>query len=194
MAADPSLAPTAVPPIGFDDLPDALSAALGPRVERLGYLGDFFQRTAHQPEALLAFHEFTEAGKRALGERLTELVALTVSTELRNDYERNQHERLSVRSGRGRAWVTAVERRRPEAADVFDDQERLAQAIVLAAVRHQDADVRELVDRYATRYGPPATIALLFVVGRYLAHAVVVSALGIDPPVPSIFEDGFDGS
>lgn len=196
MVADRSLAVPAVPPIGFDELPATLAAVLAPRVERLGYLGEFFQRTAHQPDVLLAFHDFTEAGKRALGDRLTELVALTVSAELGNDYERHQHERLSIRIGRGRDWVATVEHRQPEApeaAELLDAQERLAQTVVLAAVRGRGGPGRELVDRYAARYGAPAAVALLLVAGRYLAHAVVVDALGITPPVPSIFEDGFDG-
>ena len=189
--------PPAVPPIGIDRLPEPLATVLRPRVERLGYLGEFFQRTAHQPGALLAFHGFTEAAKQALGPGLTELVALTLATELGNDYERHQHERLSVRSGRGRAWVAAVERCQPADAALLDQQERLAQAVALAAVRDagpaRGRQLRPLVDGYAGRYGAAAAVALLFVVGRYLAHTVVVDALGIEPPVPSVFEDGFGG-
>jgi alkylhydroperoxidase family enzyme len=180
----------AVPPIAFDQLPAKLAATLAPRVARLGYLGEFFQRTAHQPDVLLSFHEFTEAGKRAVGEGLTELVALTVSTELGNTYERNQHEHRSIALGRSRAWVADVERRRPAAAELLDDEERRAQTAVLAAVRDRRTAAQESLDRYATRYGAAAAIALLFVTGRYLAHGLVVRALGIQPPVPSIFEDG----
>jgi len=33
---------------------------LRPRVERLGYLGEFFRYTAHQPQALISFLDFTE--------------------------------------------------------------------------------------------------------------------------------------
>lgn len=195
MPADSPLPRPAVPPVEFDQLPASLATALAPRVERLGYLGEFFQRTAHQPELLLAFHEFTEAGRRALGERLTELVALTASTELGNTYERNQHERRSVRGGRSRAWVAAVERRRPETEELLDDQEQLAQSVVLSALRdNEDAGANDLLDRYAVRYGAAAAVALLLVAGRYVAHGMAVRALGLAPPVPSIFEDGFDGT
>jgi alkylhydroperoxidase family enzyme len=72
---------------------------LGPRSDAWGYLGEFFAVAGHQPAALLAFHEFTEALKRALPPELTEVVALTTATELGNDYERSQHERLSVNLG-----------------------------------------------------------------------------------------------
>jgi hypothetical protein len=186
-------AQSAVPRLEFGQLPPALAEVLAPRVERLGYLGEFFQRMAHQPEVLLAFHDFTERGRRALGETLTELVALTVSTELDNAYERHQHERRSVGGDRSRAWVAAVERRRPEeTASVLDGQERLAQAVVLAALRRDDA-APALVDRYASLHGAPSAVALLFVAARYVAHSLVVHSFGITAPVPTIFEDGVDG-
>lgn len=34
-------------------------------------------------------------------------------------------------------------------------------------------------------------VAVLMVMGRSTAHAIIVNRLGIGPPVPSIFEDGF---
>jgi hypothetical protein len=33
----------------------------------------------------------------------------------------------------------------------------------------------------------------MLLAGRYLAHALVVNTLDLAPPVPSIFEDDFDG-
>lgn len=174
-------------------MPAALADVLGTRVERLGYLGEFFQRAAHAPDVLLAFHAFTEAGNEALGERLTEVVALTASCALRNDYERNQHERLAVRRGYGRGWVTAVERLDPAAPDVLDERESETQAVVLAVLRDHGHGAHGAVEEYARRYGAPAAVAVLLVVGRYLAHAAVANALEMAPPVPSVFEDGFDG-
>jgi len=182
-----------VPPIGLDDLPIDLATALRPRVERLGYLGEFFQRAGHQPDALLAFHRFTEVSKQALGEGLTEVVALTVSVARRVDYERNQHQRLAVQLGRSRAWIAAVERLEPGLAEPLDDQERHAQATVLAVIQDDGHGSRSAVEGYAERYGAPAAVALLLVVGRYVAHAVVVNALEIEAPVPSIFEEDPDG-
>ena len=43
-----------------------LAAMLRPRVERLGYLGEFFRCTAHQPEALKHFLGLTEALKQGI--------------------------------------------------------------------------------------------------------------------------------
>ena len=94
-----------IPRLEFEDLDPDLAKVLEPRVERLGYLGEFFKCTAHQPAALLSFNEFTENSKKGLPKRLVELIALSISTKIGNDYERNQHERLSVRLGFGREWV-----------------------------------------------------------------------------------------
>lgn len=100
--------------------PDALGAdvaeMLRPRVARLGYLGEFFTCAAHQPAVLMSFMAFTEDLKRALPERITEAVALTVSTELGNAYERHQHERLSLELGFSEAWVRAVMALQPDVA------------------------------------------------------------------------------
>lgn len=65
-------------------------------------LREFFAVAGHQPAALLAFHELTEALKRPLSSELTEVVALTAAAELGNDYERSQHERLPVN-----LWIRA---------------------------------------------------------------------------------------
>src|SRR5215204_5818821 len=104
---------TAITALDFEQLDPELQRAVRLRYERLGYLGDFFRYTAHQPEALIAFDAFTDACKRALDPALAETVALTVATLLDNDYERNQHERFAVRSGLGRDWVAAIERLDP---------------------------------------------------------------------------------
>src|ERR1700748_66829 len=48
------------------------------------YLGEFFQCTAHQPEALLSFLEFTEHLKHALPSNLTEVIALSVAVLMEN--------------------------------------------------------------------------------------------------------------
>lgn len=95
-----------IPRLEFEDLDPDLAKVLEPRVERLGYLGEFFKCMAHQPAALLSFYEFTENSKKGLPKRLVELIAPSISTKVGNDYERNQHERLSVRLGFGREWVS----------------------------------------------------------------------------------------
>src|SRR5512143_1851057 len=98
-----------IPRLDMDQLPPPLAAALRPRVERLGYLGEFFQCAANVPDALLAFQQLTEALKAALPDRVTEVVALTVATRLGNDYERYQHERLCRTLGFDDGWIRAVE-------------------------------------------------------------------------------------
>src|SRR5207245_11385082 len=105
-----------IPRLSQNELPPEVAALLRPGVERLGYLGEFFQCAAHQPAALLSFMAFTEDLKHALPDRLTETVALTVSGELENAYERHQHERLCLKLGFGDAWVRAIEERNPSRA------------------------------------------------------------------------------
>ena len=94
--------------LSFDELSPDLQAALEPRVRRLGYLGEFFCCAGNQPAVLYAFNAMTEALKKALPDRLTEVVALTVAVLTGNDYERHQHERLSEKLGFGREWIIAV--------------------------------------------------------------------------------------
>src|SRR5258708_39733101 len=88
-----------IPRLSREKLHPELEAFLQPRIERLGYLGEFFQCTAHQPEALLSFLEFTDHLKHALPNNLTEVVSLTVAQLMNNRYERVQHERLPANPG-----------------------------------------------------------------------------------------------
>ena len=57
--------------LGLDSLPGSLRALLRSRVERLGYLGEFFQVAGHQPDALAGFVTLTEALKDALPANVT---------------------------------------------------------------------------------------------------------------------------
>ncbi len=174
----------------FDELPRELRDELGPRVERLGYLGEFFQCAANQPEALLDFVRFTESAKGALNEQIVELVALTMATLAGNDYELHQHERLAVRRRLGRGWVSDVERLEPDRLE--DERDQAVQRYLLAAVPGQGtasaADLRAVVDLL----GGDGAVAVMFLAGRYLVHALLVNSLELAPPVPSIFEDAFD--
>src|SRR5262245_51392099 len=121
-----------IPRLADDELAPELSAALRPRVQRLGYLGEFFRCAAHAPDALLAFMAFTDAAKGELPDRIVELVALTASVCAGSDYERNQHERLAVRLGLGRDWVAAAIRCKPE--NLESTEEQATQRYVLAAL------------------------------------------------------------
>jgi alkylhydroperoxidase family enzyme len=183
--------------LGLDELAPELAEKLRPRVARLGYLGEFFACAGHQPAALAGFVDFTEALKQALPARLTELCALSVAAELGNDYERNQHERLALRLGFERAWIAAVNARDPDARDqdgatALDATDRAAQRLALAVVRRGGRDVTRELSDVVERLGAEQAVAVLLVIGRYVAHALFVNALEIRPPVPSIFADRFE--
>jgi hypothetical protein len=181
-----------IPRLSFEQLETSLADALKPRVARLGYLGEFFRCMGHQPKPLRAFVEFTESAKAPLDKRIIEVVALTISIRKNNAYERNQHERLCVRLGFGREWVSQVESLSPNDAHLLSDNEKDVQRFALAAIdeRREESQVR--FSALVETLGYSQAIAILMVVGRYAAHSVMVTALGIAPPVPSIYEDGFD--
>lgn len=184
---------SSLPRLEFADFPPALAAALGPRVKRLGYLGEFFKCGAHQPEALTAFIEFTEACKGGLSSRLVEVIALTCAGWMGNDYERNQHERLCVRSGFGREWVAAVNTLKPDVPSAMTDDERQLQRLTLTVLDTRGKAAGDLYEKAVAALGPAQAVAVLMVIGRYVVHGLFVNTLQLKPPVPSIFEDGFTG-
>lgn len=179
----------ALPRLEWDELTPALQDLLGRRVERLGYLGEFFRVTAVQPDALAAFVEFTEALKGALPEELTEVIALTLAARTGNTYERHQHERLCLALGLERGWIADVLSLSPTAATRLTDRERAVQALSLAIVDSLAAAGtvavgEQLADVVAT-LEPEEVVAVLLTVGRYLAHSAVVQTLELAPPVAS---------
>src|SRR6266851_2376853 len=97
-----------IPRLSMADLDPKLAELLRPKVERLNYLGEFFQCTGHQPEALISFYKLTDDLRKALPDNLTELVALTIASRMSNAYERVQHERLAFKLGLSEAWLRAV--------------------------------------------------------------------------------------
>jgi alkylhydroperoxidase family enzyme len=171
----------------FDELDARLADCLRPRVERLNYLGEFFKVMGHNPDILLPFIEMTEALKDALPQNLTELGALTVAGFMENEYERNQHERLSQKLGFSRDWIREVNALRPDRAATLSDPEKLAQRFALAALARDWNGARPLFDRLVDEVGDKEAIAYLMLVGRYACHATIVNTLGLAPPAPSIF-------
>jgi len=170
------------------ELAPQVQEALSARVKRLGYLGEFFKCSGHNPDVLVPFMEMTEALKEALPDRLTEVGALTVSGVMGNAYERNQHERLSEKLGFGRDWVAAVNRLTPDTAEPMSEDERAVQRLALAVVKREGHAVRAEFEAVIARIGAQQAMAALFLTGRYGMHAYVVNALELKPPVPSIFE------
>jgi alkylhydroperoxidase family enzyme len=160
-------------------MPEGLQDLLASRVERLGYLGGFFSLLGHQPGALAAFYEYTEALKAALPDDLTEVVALRTATLMANDYERVQHERLARKHGQSEDWIQAAEGGGGE--ELSPDQvlvHRLADRMVEDRGHGADAELRDVVAAIGQERG----VAVLLLVGRYVAHAHIANALRLTPP------------
>ncbi len=178
-----------IPRLSSAQMPPDLAEYLRPRVERLGYLGEFFQCSAHQPQALLAFMRFTEELKKAVPDKLSEVVALSVSCLMKNAYERVQHERLSLKLGFGEEWVRAVRALAPIKARTMSEDERLVQLLVIAVVKRNGHDVRSELDAVIEALGHAKAVAVLMLIGRYMTHALIVNALELQPPVKSPMEE-----
>lgn len=177
-----------VPRLEMADLEPGLAAALKPRVDRLGYLGEYFKCMGNLPEVCLTFLQFTEALKKALPDRITEVVALTIAGATGNAYERNQHERLSVKLGFGQDWVRAVNALDPAAPGPMTDAERETQAFALKALKQHGQSCQPDFERLIDAVGVNEALAVLMLIGRYATHAIAVNTLDLAPPKPSIFD------
>jgi alkylhydroperoxidase family enzyme len=173
----------------YEELDASVREALEPKVRRLGYLGEFFAVAGHQPAPLLAFNEFTEALKRALPPELTEVVALTAATGLGNDYERCQHERLSLKLGFDLVWIAAAEGRAGSDPASLSDQARCAKDLVLAVLADRGHGAGGAVETAVERLGEEQSVAVLLLIGRYVAHGFVSNSTGLTAPVSSVFDD-----
>ncbi|HEX5280711.1 MAG TPA: hypothetical protein VFW28_11600 [Micropepsaceae bacterium] len=176
-----------IPRLEMEQLAPEVQQTVAARVKRLGYLGEFFKCSGHNPEVLVSFMEMTEALKHALPDRLTEVGSLTVAALMNNDYERHQHERLSEKLGFGRDWIAAVNRMAPDAPGPLSPEERAVQRLTIAVVNRKGHDVQPELEAVIGSIGAAHAMAMLFLIGRYVMHAYVVNALELKPPVPSIF-------
>ena len=174
-----------IPRLTREKLHPDLQAYLRPRIERLGYLGEFFQCAGHQPEALLSFLEYTDHLKHALPNNLTEIVSLTVAQIMTNSYERVQHERLSLKMGFGENWLREVLTLIGDGQGHMSEQEVLVQRLAMAAINRRGHDITPELEPVVRSIGPAMSIAVLMLVGRYLSHAIIANALNLAPPVPS---------
>src|SRR6266849_2439030 len=142
-----------IPRLSFSELDPQLAELLRPKVERLNYLGEFFQCTGHQPRALLSFYRLTEDLKEALPDNLTELVALTIATVMDNAYERVQHERLSLKLGLSEAWIRDVVSLQTESGGQLSETELLIQKLALAVVNRRGHDTQSELDQVIQALG-----------------------------------------
>jgi hypothetical protein len=175
--------------LSIDEMPVALRKRLEPRVERLGYLGEFFSRAAFQPEALCHFLDWTEALKEVLPIRMVESIALTIASRTGNDYERAQHEHLALSHGMTREEIEAIESGNLSRAGSLTEEEGAAAALS-----------RCLTDGFGRGCGPAllrlsrctdeeTAVACLMMAARYLAHATLANAWALKPPVESPLDE-----
>jgi len=171
-----------IPRLSAKEMPPALASFLSPRIKRLGYLGEFFQCTAHQPEALLSFLEFTEHLKHALPNTLTEVIALSVAVLMDNDYERVQHERLSVKLGFSEGWIREVLSLSKDGPRILSQEEWVVQQLVVAVAKRGGRNTTPEFDAVTRAIGPSNAIAVLMLIARYMSHALIVNTLDLAPP------------
>jgi alkylhydroperoxidase family enzyme len=175
---------SSVPCIAFEDLDAALHDRLSARVQRLGYLGEFFQIAAHQPVALAGFIDFTEALKDALPSRLVETIALTCAALTGNSYERVQHEHLALRLGFTVEEIRGLIYDSPGATPTAAD-ERAAARMAAAVVHARGRSCKDEFEALAALVGGAIAIGCLMTATRYLAHATMANTWELDPPVAS---------
>jgi len=174
-----------IPRLSMPELDPQLAEVLRPKVERLNYLGEFFQCTGHQPQALISFFTLTEDLKEALPDNLTELVALTIATRMENAYERVQHERLSLKLGFSKEWVREVESLETRAGGQLSSTELRVQQLTIAIVDRQGHRTKAELEEVIKDIGHKAAVAILMLIGRYVMHALIANSLELEPPVSS---------
>jgi hypothetical protein len=176
-----------IPRLEFDQLAPGLREVLGPRVKRLGYLGEFFKCGGHQPDLLVPFMVMTENFKKVLPDKLTETGALTVAGIMGNAYERNQHEQLCLKLGFAKDWIAEVSALKPDQAKHMDKGETAVQRLAMAMIERKGKNVKAEIEAAIDAIGHEKTVAVMFLVGRYVTHAFIVNGLDLAPPVKSVF-------
>ena len=177
-----------IPRLSMRELDPDLAKLLRPKVDRLNYLGEFFQCTGHQPRALIAFHTLTEDLKKALPDNLTEVVALSIATKMNNAYERVQHERLSLKLGLSEAWICEVNSLSSKREGTLSETEVVVQKLALAVVERGGHNTAGELEAVVKAIGHEQGIAVLMLIGRYVMHGMIANSLGLKPPVSSPLE------
>jgi alkylhydroperoxidase family enzyme len=177
--------------VPFERLPDQLRARLSARMERLGYLGGFFQLAAHQPDALAAFIDFTEALKGALPVRLAELVALRTATLAGCEYERVQHERYALAAhALSLEEVRAVVMSDPRGSEGFGAVDIAVLELATCVAADHGHDSVAAFDRLVGLTDEPTAVGCLLLTARFLAHAAVANCWQLAAPRRSPLTEG----
>lgn len=179
----------AIPRLSFAQLDPALADFLKPTVDRLGYLGEFFQTIGHVPLALRQFMEYTKAVKAPLANNLNEVLALAVCAASGARYELVQHERLAQRLGFTLEWIAAAEGVPGVGPGVLDDEERVVRELALAMLQDLGRGAAEAIERAQAMLGPQRAIAALLQITRFTMIASLCNALDLTLPVKSVFEE-----
>lgn len=171
----------------FDSLDPALQESLRPRVERLGYLGEYFKVAGHQPKAALLSIALTEALKVPFDQQLVEVVALTQAAYVGNAYERVQHERLALTLGYPKEWIAEVIALQPRAARSLSSDHAAVQEFVLAMLSTWGRNAQRELAAVVAALGSDRAVALQMLVAKYAADSLFMNVNELQPNVPSIF-------
>lgn len=176
-----------VPRIEFEDIEPELKELFRPRVERLGYLGEFFRVMSAQPKTMIGFFTITESLKTALPDNYTEIVSLALSSRLGNLYEQYQNEQLSRKLGFSDAWIREALEPKSGPGSVFKPDEKAVQDFAIAAGQSIGRDNQAEFEALVKAIGSEKAIAVLWLVTRTVSHALISNTLRLAAPVKSIF-------
>ncbi len=178
----------AIPRLEYEDLPATLQDVFRARVDRLGYLGEFFKVMSHAPETMGGFNTITESLKQVLPDNFTEIVSLGLSSRLGNLYEQYQNERLSRRLGFSDEWIHEALEPVSGPDSVFSSHEKAVQAFAIAVMEGHGQGVETELDAVIKAIGPEQTVGVMWLVGRTVTHAMISNTLKLEPPVASLFD------
>jgi hypothetical protein len=178
-----------IPRLEFEELTPALQDIFRARVERLGYLGEFFKVMSHAPETMEGFYQITESLKQVLPDNFTEIVSLALSSRLGNRYEQYQNEHLSRRLGFSDDWIREALGPVDGAGSVFGPDEKAVQAFAIAMMERHGQNLEAERDAVIEAIGPEKTVGVMWLVGRTVTHAMLSNTLKLDPPVASLFDE-----
>jgi AhpD family alkylhydroperoxidase len=168
--------------IPFERLPLPLQERLSARVTRLGYLGEFFQVAAHQPQPLSHFIDFTESLKAALPARLVEIIALIVAGGASNDYELVQHQRLALKVGFSQQELDCLAAGGWWSDASFSEIERRAADVAEGVVEAGARGCTEAYGALEVAAGTEIAVGVLMTAARYLAHATMANTWQLAGP------------